>query len=248
MIWNFHVFLPLSDVLACIPITSDVLKCIPITSDVLTLYNCHSLVSWNVLLQFAQVLECIATTSRSLSLCVFQWIATFWHFGRYNYYVLTFFGECISTTFSSLGMHYHHSLMFWDILLPLSDVLECISILSLSCVFGIYFYQFWCFGIYNTLPCFMTYWYYFLAFWNAFLPLHDHYHGFRMNCPLSFWDVHLSLTTFWNLLLNVLLPLSKVLEFITIGAFWCFGMYYNFLTFWNVLLQLSDVLECITTF
>ena len=248
MIWNFHVFLPLSDVLACIPITSDVLKCIPITSDVLTLYNCHSLVSWNVLLQFAQVLECIATTSRSLSLCVFQWIATFWHFGRYNYYFLTFFGnvflphsllwECITITHWCFGIYYYHFLTFWNVLVYCHFLvfLESISTNFDVLEYTIHFRVLWRIG---TI---------FLRFEMRFYHFMITTTVFEWIATLSFWDVHLSLTTFWNLLLNVLLPLSKVLEFITIGAFWCFGMYYNFLTFWNVLLQLSDVLECITTF
>ena len=182
---------------------------------------------WNALLPLPDHYHFVFFNELPLSDILEGITTTFW----------LFFWECISTTFSSLGMHYHHSLMFWDILLPLSDVLECISILSLSCVFGIYFYQFWCFGIYNTLPCFMAYWYYFLAFWNAFLPLHDHYHGFRMNCH--------------SVVLGCTSISSDILEFITkciTTTFQGFGIYYyrRFLMFWNVL-QLSDVLECITS-
>jgi hypothetical protein len=108
----------------------------------LGMYYYNLLKFWNALLPLPDHYHFVFFNELPLSDILEGITTTFW----------LFLGECISTTFSSLGMHYHHSLMFWDILLPLSDVLECISILSLSCVFVIYFYQ--CFGIYNYTSVF----------------------------------------------------------------------------------------------
>ena len=203
----------------------------------LGMYYYNLLKFWNALLPLPDHYHFVFFNELPLSDILEGITTTFW----------LFLGECISTTFSSLGMHYHHSLMFWDILLPLSGVLECISILSLSCVFVIYFYQFWCFGIYN----------YTSVFYDVLV---------LFSCVLKCVS-----TTSWSLpRFSNELPLCRlgctsisydILEFITkcitttfqgFGIYYyrflMFGMYYNFLTFWNVLLQLSDVLECITTF
>lgn len=153
MIWNFHVYY-------------------------------HFLMFWHVFLSLLMFWHYITATPlclgmyyynlpRSLSLCVFQWIATFWHFGRYNYYFLTFFlgggnvflphtllWECITITHWCFGIYYYHFLTFWNALVYCHFL---VFLESISTNFDVLEYTI-------TLQ-----WYYFLAFWNAFLPLHDHY-------------------------------------------------------------------------
>lgn len=146
MIWNFHVyyhFLMFWHVFLSLLMFWHYITATPLC---LGMYYYNLPKFWNALLPLPDHYHFVFFNELPLSDILEGITTTFWlFFGG---------GECISTTYSSLGMHYHHSLMFWDILLSLSDVLECISILSLSCVFGIYFYQFWCFGIYNYTSVF----------------------------------------------------------------------------------------------
>ena len=193
---------------------------------------------WNALLPLPDHYHFVFFNELPLSDILEGITTTFWLFFGNVFLPHSLLWECITITHWCFGIYYYHFLTFWNVLVYCHFLvfLESISTNFDVLEYTIHFRVLWRIG---TI---------FLRFEMRFYHFMITTTVFEWIATLSFWDVHLSLTTFWNLLLNVLLPLSKVLEFITIGAFWCFGMYYNFLTFWNVLLQLSDVLECITTF